>query len=228
VGLQSWHDLLFAHWPLSLTTLRGLVPPTLEIDTFDGEAWLGIVPFRMSNVRPRWLPALPWISAFPELNVRTYVKAKEQPGVWFFSLDASRRLAVAAARWWYKLPYFFAKMTVDSSLHEVRYLSTRADRHSGPAALSVRYQDTGTVARTQPGSLEYWLTERYCLYTVDRQERLFRAEIHHLPWPLQNAEAEFATNTMTHPLGIQLPPTAPLLHFARRQDVIVWGLQPVG
>jgi uncharacterized protein YqjF (DUF2071 family) len=229
VGLQTWQELLFAHWPLPAAALQRLLPPALELDTFAGEAWIGITPFHLSNVRLRWLPPLPWVSAFAELNVRTYVKSEGKPGVWFFSLDAASRVAVEAARWWYKLPYFFAHMQVRGSPHRVRYASRRADNRARRAELVVEYAaEEGAVRRSTPGSLEHWLTERYCLYAADRHQRLLRAEIHHLPWPLQSAAAEFTTNTMTQPVGIQLPDTQPLLHFARRLDVVVCGVRPVG
>jgi uncharacterized protein YqjF (DUF2071 family) len=106
---QSWHDLLFAHWTVDTAMLRPHIPAKLEIDTFDGQAWLGIVPFSVTGVRLRWTPPLPWLSAFPELNVRTYVTAQEKPGVWFFTLDAANALAVAAARLTFHLPYFRAR-----------------------------------------------------------------------------------------------------------------------
>ena len=102
---QVWHDLVFAHWPVSVDQLRPLIPPGLQIDTYDGQAWIGVVPFRMSGIRPRLLPAVPWLSAFPELNVRTYVVADDKPGVWFFSLEAANLVAVTIARWWYCLLY---------------------------------------------------------------------------------------------------------------------------
>jgi uncharacterized protein len=136
-------------------------------------------------------------------------------------------VAVEVARRWYKLPYFFAHMQVSGSPRGVRYTSRRVDKRASHAELAVEYEEVGAVSRSTPGSLEHWLTERYCLYAADQQQRLLRAEIHHLPWPLQRAEAEFATNTMTQPIGIQLPDTQPLLHFARRLDVVIWGVRPV-
>jgi uncharacterized protein len=221
--LQSWHELLFAHWPVPVLVMRDLIPPTLQIETFAGEAWIGIVPFRMTGVRPRLIPALPWFSAFPELNVRTYVKSREKPGVWFFSLDATNRIAVEMARAWYKLPYFVAEMAVRCVDDRIHYFSRRRDKRSAPAELIARYRATDEVRRTGRGSLEEWLTARYCLYAADHHQRLYRAEIHHPPWPLQPAEAEFQANSMAAPLGIPLPDIEPLLHFARRLDVIIWN-----
>jgi len=223
---MRWYDLLFMHWPLRPEVLRPHIPPTLALDMFDGWTWLGVVPFRMSGVRPRYMPALPWVSAFAELNVRTYVTAGSKPGVWFFSLDAANPLAVWLARWIFSLPYYTARMMVAHSNSRIRYASTRTHRHAPQAQFGAWYWPVGKVYHATPDTLEHWLTERYCLYAADHRGRLWRGEIHHRQWPLQPAAANIATNTMTEPLRIALPSTAPLLHFARRQDVVAWRLQP--
>jgi uncharacterized protein YqjF (DUF2071 family) len=220
---QVWHDLLFAHWPLPPQLLRPLIPPGLELDTFGGQAWLGIVPFRMSGVRLRATPALPWFSAFPELNVRSYVISGGHPGVWFFSLDATRSAAIAAARAWFHLPYFRAKMKLVEKDGWIFYLSRRTHHGAPEAALQVKYRPTGRSFVAVPGTLDHWLTERYCLYSADSSQRIFRAEIHHRPWPLQRAQSEFALNAMTAQLRLALPEMSPLLHFARLQEVRVWA-----
>ena len=219
---QSWHHLLFAHWPLDLAVLRRHVPAGLEIDTYDGQAWLGVVPFRMVGVRLRGTPALPWLSAFPELNVRTYVVADGKPGVWFFSLDAGNRIAVAIARAWFHLPYFRARMSCEEKNGWIEYRCGRAHRGAACGVFQGRYRPTGEVFSAQAGSLEYFLTERYCLYAADPQGRIFRGEIHHAPWPLQRAEAELISNTMPEAAGIYVAPAKPLLHFAKQLDVSVW------
>ena len=219
---QVWHDLLFAHWPIEEQALRPHIPAKLEIDTFQGQAWLGIIPFRMSGVRPRGLPALPWLSAFPELNVRTYVTAEGKPGVWFFSLDAANPFAVLAARLSFHLPYFNARMNCREGHDSIHYRSERTQRHAAAASLHARYAPTGPVFNPQHGSLEHFLTERYCLYSA-QGAKLYRGEIHHPPWPLQLAEAHFGRNTMAEASGIALPNIAPLLHFARRVDMVVWA-----
>jgi uncharacterized protein len=218
---QTWLDLLFAHWPVDAARLRAAVPRQFELDLFNGTAWLGIVPFRMTNVAPRGMPALPWLSAFPELNVRTYVRAGERPGVYFFSLDAGRALAVHIARTLFNLPYYPAAMTVVPRGEGIEYRSRRTGGY--PAAeLFASYGPAGPVFEPQRGSLEYFLTERYCLYNLDRRGAPRRLEIHHSPWPLQRAEGAFARNTMAEAAGILLPDTPPLLHFARRQDMVAW------
>jgi uncharacterized protein YqjF (DUF2071 family) len=221
VMAQTWHDLLFAHWQVEAAPLRPLVPAPLQIDTFEGRAWLAVVPFRMTGVRLRGTPSLPWLSAFPELNVRTYVTCGGKPGVWFFSLGAANSLAVAIARAWFHLPYFRSRMSCEEREGWIHYASQRTHRKAPAAFLECRYRPIGEVVPAQPGTLEHFLTERYCLYAASARAQIIRAEIHHLPWPLQPAEAEFARNSMTESLGIALTPR-PLLHFARRQDVLVW------
>lgn len=221
---QSWIDLLFAHWAVPESALRHAVPARIPIDTFQGTAWIGITPFEILGAHPRAVPPLPWLSRFPELNVRTYTTIDGRPGIWFFSLDAARAAAAAAARLAYQLPYRHAEMAIARTGGHIDY---RSRARSARAVLRARYQPAGPATRPAPGTLEYFLTERYCLYTVDRHHRLRRADIHHPPWPLQPAHAELAENTMTEPLGIGLPRQEPLLHYAARQDVLVWPLAPV-
>jgi uncharacterized protein len=224
---QTWHDLLFAHWPVDADRIASMLPASIELDTFGGAAWLGVVPFRMTNVAPRAFPALPWLSAFPELNVRTYVRWRgERPGVLFMSLDAANPIAVWTARVLFHLPYYRARMRVERSQDAIAYRSRRVGRRDGDATLVATYGPVGPVYRAMPGSLEYFLTERYCLYTTDRRGRPLRVEIHHPPWRLQPAEAVFQANTMPQAAGLALPPGPPLLHFSRRQDAVAWRPVP--
>lgn len=223
---QAWHDLLFMHWPVSVDALRPHIPRRLEIDTFDGTAWIAVVPFRMSRIYPRGLFPVPWLSAFAELNVRTYVTRDGKPGVWFFSLDAANSLAVQIARTWFSLPYFHARMRCDARGEGIRYSSERTHAGAPSAKLDCDYAPTGPVFEAAPGSIEWFLTARYCLYTL-RKGRLLRGEIEHPAWPLQVAQADVRANTMTSPHSIRLPDTKPLLHFARRLDVQVWALGEV-
>jgi uncharacterized protein YqjF (DUF2071 family) len=218
---QSWHDLLFAHWPVAASAMRPLIPAALDLDLFDGSAWVAVVPFWMSGVRARGMPALPGVSRFPELNVRSYVRFRDKPGVFFFSLDAANLPAVWAARRLYHLPYFYARMKADETGQGVAYSSRRLRM---PAEFCGRYRPIAAVDLRRTGSIEHWLTERYCLYTVHNVQ-VYAGEIHHEPWPLQNADAEIETNTMAEAAGIGLPDRAPLLHFARRLDVIIWPIR---
>jgi uncharacterized protein YqjF (DUF2071 family) len=224
---MRWHDLAFLHWPVGADGLRALVPSLLDLDLFEGQAWVGITPFRMSGVRPRWLPSMPGVSAFPELNVRTYVSAGGQPGVWFFSLDAGSSVAVRIARVTFGLPYYRARMALRSAGEHVQYESVRTHRGAPPAAFLARYGPTGDPARSRPGSLDLWLTERYCLYAVDSAGTVYRGEIEHEPWPLQAAHAEIEANTMATAARITLPSLPPRVHFARRLDVVAWPRRPV-
>jgi uncharacterized protein YqjF (DUF2071 family) len=229
--------LFFANWSNVAsqlrTTLRPLIPAALEIDTFQNEAWIGVVPFRMSSVRFRVTPAFPALSAFPELNVRTYVTHGGKPGVWFFSLDAANAIAVSVARAWFHLPYFNARMRCENRAGWIEYSSERTHRGAPNANLRMRFRPAGDIFHAQPGTLEYFLTERYCLYAADARGRVSRGEIQHAPWPLQPAQAEFQHNTMVeaamdHSPSAPHSPTgplhsiSPLLHFSTRQDVVVW------
>jgi uncharacterized protein YqjF (DUF2071 family) len=218
---QTWRELLFAHWPLPVTAVRDAVPAELTIDTFDGCAWLGITPFRVTGLRVHGAPPVPLVSNFLETNVRTYVTLGDRPGIWFFSLDASSMLAVRGARASFRLPYFRA---VNSAARDRDRVAYRTRRAAGPAAtFAVDYGPTDAARHPQPGTLEHFLTERYCLYTTDHG-RIWRAEIHHPPWSLQPAQADITENTMAAPHGIELPSEPPLLHYAHRQDVVIWPL----
>lgn len=215
---QSWCDLLFAHWPIPATLLRPLVPEALTVQTFDGSSWVGIVPFRMEGVMRRPLPDLPWISAFPELNVRLYVEKDGKPGVWFLSLDAANPVAVWAARTFFHLPYYWARMDVRTTDSGIAYASTR---RRDDVRFEAHYQPCSEPYAATPGTLEHFLTERYCLYAQTKNGRLLRTEVHHVPWPLQRAEADITRNEVLEPWGLTVTGN-PLLHFARGLDVIVW------
>jgi uncharacterized protein YqjF (DUF2071 family) len=220
---QTWHDLLFAHWPVSARELRERVPAGVELDLFDNQAWIGIVPFRMTNVAPRFTPNIPFVSAFNELNVRTYVTRHDKPGIYFFSLDADSQLAVSVARSLFRLPYYHAQIAMTPNGDSIHYGSRRTS-DDARAELDITYRPTGPTFEALRGTLEYFLTERYCLYTMDEEFKAYRLEIHHPPWPLQVAEADIGVNTMADVAGLRLPARQPLLHFARRQDMVAWPL----
>jgi uncharacterized protein YqjF (DUF2071 family) len=204
---QTWQNLLFAHWRVPRDLLRPHVPERLEVEEHDGSAWLGLTPFRVTGLRLRGVPPLPFLSSFYELNCRTYVRAGDRPGIWFFSLDASSRAAVAAAQRTYRLPYRHARIEASNDVFDA---STQ-----GGGSFRARYVGVGTPARAEPGTLEYFLAERYCLYAGDGD---LRAEIHHAPWPLQQAEADVEHRGVA-PVELE---GEPICHYARRQDVVVW------
>ena len=220
---QTWNDLLFAHWAVETAAIRALVPPMLTLDRHAGTAWLTITPFYLSDLHARGLPALPWGSNFPELNVRTYVTVGGKPGVYFFSLDAGSPLAVTAARALYHLPYFRAEMDVQRDEGDaIRYRSRRTHDGAPSAEFRASYRPIGDAATSSPGSLDHWLTERYCLYAVDDSEHVYRAEIHHRPWSLRPALVEVEANTMAAAAGVSLPAVPPRVSYASRLDVVVW------
>lgn len=198
------------------------MPSALSLDEYGGSAWIGIVPFRMTGIQPRGLPLVPYFSETLELNVRTYATVKGVPGVYFFSLDAQSRIAVRIARRFFHLPYFDAEM---SCVEKNGAFDYRSSRVGTGAACSVVYEAAGHAASAIPGTLPYFLTERYALYTADRHGRLLRGRIHHEPWQLQPARAAFGENTLAAGLGVALG-SEPVLHFSRRLDVTVWSLEP--
>ncbi len=218
---QTWHDLLFAHWPVDPQHLRSKIPRAFEIDLFGAEAWVGIVPFYMTNVAPRGIPSLPGLSAFPELNVRTYVRVDDRPGVYFFSLDAGSSVAVHAARHLLNLPYFRASMNVAADAKGIRYQSRR--RANLSAEFVATYEPIGAPSVAAAGTIEYFLTERYCLYEIDRSGKPYRLDIHHRPWSLQPAMVHIERNSMAGPAQIDLSDPPSFVHFSKRQDTVAWG-----
>lgn len=224
---MRWCDLLFAHWAVDASVLRRLIPEGLELDLFDGQAYVGAVPFSMEGVTPRRVPALPALSAFPELNLRTYVKAGGKPGVWFFSLDAGQKLAVRVARRFFRLPYFDARFEIRNVGGGVEYSAVRTHSGASSAAFVARYHPVGAVYRSAVGTLDSWLTDRYCLYSADGAGHVYRGEIDHEPWPLQGAAAEVQVNTLGDWLGIEMKGQPQTLNFAKSLDVHAWLVERV-
>lgn len=227
VFCQCWEDQLFAHWAIPPEALRPLVPQALALDTFAGDAWLGITPFRVNSSRLRFLPPVPGLSSFPELNVRTYVSRKGKPGVFFFSLDAGNPLAAAGARALFHLPYHAARMCARREGDWFQFRSVRPSRDAPPAEFRAWYRPTRDPYQAAPGTLDHFLTERYRLYTLGRRGDLFQVEIRHTPWELQTAEAEMEKNTMAAAIGVKLPEDAPLLHFSSVKPAFIGPLQRV-
>lgn len=229
---MRWERLAFLHWPVDPSPLRERIPETLELDTFDGAAWVGVVPFQMRRTRLRFLPPFPGTHSFHELNLRTYVTHRSRPGVWFFSLDADSWLSIRAARLTFALPYLDARMAAENDgAGGLEFTSERTHRGAPAAGFHARYRPIGDPAPGRPGTLEHFLTERYSLYAergwgVDRALRggLVRGDIEHAPWPLQRAECEvercdmFALGGAAPPADERLRP--PVAHYAHRIDVL--------
>jgi uncharacterized protein YqjF (DUF2071 family) len=220
---MRWCDLAFLHWAVDPSLLQPLLPAGLELDTFDGKAWVGVVPFRMEDVRLRFSPNIPGLSAFPEINVRTYARVGTRTGVWFFSFDATNRVAVRGARVVLNLPYYDAEMSVEPRGEAIAYRSRRVHSDATPAEFIGTYAPAGDVYEARPGTLDYFLVERYCLFLVNQSGELGYLDVHHHPWPLQPATARIDSNTMAAASGIPLPPEPPLAHFARDIEVVAWN-----
>lgn len=224
---QKWHDLTFLHWPMPPEMLSPLLPPGLTLDTFQGEAYVGLVPFTMRGVRPTWAPALRPLSDFHETNVRTYVHFQgRDPGVWFFSLDAANSVAVRIARSLWKLPYHFARMALEANEGTLSYTSERLWPAPLPGICRVQVVPSGPIAAAAVGTLEYFLAERYLLYAF-RNGRLYRGQVYHRPYPLQSAELRVLEETLIAAAGLSRPDTSPLTHYARGVDVRVFPLKAI-
>jgi len=221
IMVQVWRDLLFAHWNVPPEAIWPLIPEQLELDSFGGDTWISITPLHIS-LRLRGLPPLPGMSDLPELNCRTYVKVGGKPGIYFFSLDTASRAAVWGARTFYHLPYFHARMQVEKRADSISYSSVRGD-----AVWRATYAPTSPAQRAEPGSLDYFLAERYCLYTV-RKGRTYRGEIHRVPWPLQSASLSIEENSVAQAAGIQVSAAPAAVSFARELEVLVWPLDRIG
>jgi uncharacterized protein YqjF (DUF2071 family) len=225
---QIWHDLLLAHWHVSASYLRPLIPKGIELDVWEDKHWISIIPFHISGMRFRGLPPFPYISRFPELNVRTYVTVNGKPGIYFFSLEAARRLNVECARLFFHLPYMYAQMSVNTEDEFIHFSSTRLDARGRPAQFDGTYRPAHPQTfHAKQGTLLYWLTERYCQYSVNNQGEIFGGDIHHLPWDLQRAELHMSKNSMFESHGILLADTSPLLTFTKRQEVLFWTIRKI-
>ncbi len=224
---MSWVHLLAAHWPVEPELLQQRLPDGLTIDTWEGEAWLSVVPFEMDNTAPRGLTWWPRPMRFPELNLRTYVTVDgDKPGVWFFNLEAASRLAVWGARTFFHLPYFNAEMEITVEGEAVEFSSVRTHRGAPPAEFAASYTPNGPVRPAREGSFEQWVMERYCLYSHNRGV-IYCGEVQHKPWPLRPATVDIETNTLFQAIDLELSTEPAHVHFAEHIDVLGWGLQRV-
>ena len=221
---QRWSRLLFLHWPIPAEEVRPLLPRGLTLDTYAGQAWVGLVPFVVSGARPVYLPPVPGLSRFVEVNVRTYVHDRgRDPGVWFFSLDASSRVAVHVARALYHLAYRFAEMAADVRGMRVHFRSRRVAPGARPGTCALEYEPRGAAAAARPGTLDHFLLERYVLYAA-KDGRLYRGRVHHAPYPMQEAAVEGLAEDLLAAAGVARPPRDPLVHYASGVDVDVFRI----
>lgn len=225
---MRWRDLLFAHWPVDPETIERALPKGLSVDTYGGDAYLGVVPFVMDDIRPRGSPVG---LSFGELNLRTYVTVGGRPGVYFFNLDADDRVGVRLARSLFRLPYYRASMTVgthgEGRSREVTFRSRRLTRDAPSARFGATYGPEGAFSEPEPGSLEAFLTERYRFYTADDGGRLYRGDVEHEPWRLAPASARFRANTLFRANGFDHPTGDPVLHTATPIDVTAGRIRRV-
>jgi uncharacterized protein len=226
-GFQRWRHLLFLHWEVPVVALKALVPPDLTIDTFEGRAYIGVVPFTMLDVSPWWSPSVPGVSNFHELNVRTYVhKDGELPGVWFFSLDAASSIAVILARTGWHLPYHRAAMDLSVEESTVRYRTRRLWPGPKPAELTATYRIGDSLGHAVPDTFEHFLVERYLLF-AQTGAGIELGQVHHAPYPLHRAEVTELSESMVSALGLPAPSGAPHALYSPGVDVDVFALRPL-
>lgn len=226
-GFQRWRTLAFLHWEVPPDAIAALLPEGLSVDTYEGRAYVGVVPFTMRDVSPWWSPSVPGVSNFHELNVRTYVYVGDQPGVWFFSLEAASSIAVVAARTGWHLPYHRASMSMEIEGDEVRYTSRRLWPGPKPAEFEVHYRIGPSIGEAQPGTFEHFLAERYLLF-ANSPDGLSIGQVHHRPYPLHQAEVVEVRESMVEAAG--LPATSgPPAHvlYSPGVDVDVFALRPL-
>jgi uncharacterized protein YqjF (DUF2071 family) len=220
---QGWRDLLFCHWAVPVEAIRAHVPRSLEIDVMDGSAWVSLVAFRMARVRPRWFPPFPPVSNFLELNLRTYVRKDDKPGVLFLSIHANKRLAVHVARWFSPLPYVFARMTLSPCDDGLQF---HCVSRQGGVNFAAHYTPASKVYMARRDPLSEWLLERYRLYAGTRSGGLIHNEVHHDPWEVQDVVLKISSNTLGRSIGLDLCPTPYRSHFSSGVDALAWSFEP--
>jgi hypothetical protein len=224
---QGWDALLFAHWSFPADIVRALVPPQLDLETFNDAAWVGLVPFRMRGVRVLGTPTLGRLSNFPEVNLRTYVSHRGTPGVYFFSLDTTSRALIYGARMWLELPYFMASMAMRCDQTAIRIRSIRSQSRNSPASLIAAYGPSAPATQWMAGTLEHFLVERYRVYSVKRSGAVTALDVHHGPWNVAPAQARIKENSMLSAAGLKHMLEPELLHYSERQDVLLWPARSV-
>lgn len=224
---QTWNNLLFLHWPISPKQLQPFIPSPLQIDIFNQYAWIGIIVFCMGGIYPRGFSLKSLTPKFKEINVRTYVLLNGKPGVYFLSLDVPDWASLTIAKRWYHLPYHPAKVSIQKEEQTFHCLSIRNGKANSPISFNGKFKPISEVFFPQEGTLEHWLTERYCLYSTKTGDDIYCGEIHHRPWPLQIAEAEISHNTMFSPFEWDLSDVKPISHYAEGMDTLIWNIKRV-
>jgi hypothetical protein len=214
--------LAFIHYRVESAKIRLRLPPQLRLQEFDGSAWIGLVPFRMSGVMRRPFPDIPFLSTFPEMNLRTYVEFDNKPGVWFFSLDADSLPMVFGGRCFYQLPYFSAQM---SQFFDSGWYHFTSRRRGGRAELDASFRPTGESFFPKEGTFEHWMAERYCLYSA--RDGLSRIEVQHALWPIQRAQLTVRENSVLSASGLNSV-GEPLVHFSPGVHVVSFGMEKAG
>jgi uncharacterized protein YqjF (DUF2071 family) len=222
---QSWSNVLFTHWPISAELLRPHIPRSLEIDTFDGTAWLGVVVFIMEGIYLRGLTALSVTPKFAEVNVRTYVQRNGKPGVYFMSLDVGDLASLMIAKRWYRLPYKAAQISLQKEDQTFLCKSLRKEKSNVPIGFHANYIPLSGVYLSKKELFDDWLTERYCFFSTDKRANIYCGEIHHQPWPLQKVDIEICKNSLFTPFQFDLSEEKMIAHFSKGLDSLFWNIK---
>ncbi|MCQ6278424.1 YqjF family protein [Bacillus sp. EB600] len=224
---QTWNDLLFVHYPIPVELLRPHIPGSLQIDTFDGTAWLGVVVFVMEGIYFRGLAAVSLTPKFTEINVRTYVHCNGKPGVYFMSLDVGNLASLLIAKKWYRLPYQPAQISIQKEGESFYCQSLRKGKMKIPIAFEGKYVPLSEVYLPEKGTVDHWLTERYCFFSTNKRGSVFCGEIHHRPWPLQKVKAEIVRNTLFTPFQVDVEEEKTITHFSMGVEAFFWNIKRI-
>ncbi|MGG1677746.1 YqjF family protein [Neobacillus sp. NRS-1170] len=222
---QTWKNLLFLHWPISLEKLRPYVPSSLQIDTYNGSAWLGVILFVIEGIYPRGISSVSVTPKFPEINVRTYVQCDGKPGIYFLSIDVQNWASLNIAKRWYRLPYYSSEISFQKEGQSFQCQSVRKGNANTIISFKGKYFPVSEVYFPKEGTLDHWLTERYCLYSSTNGVNIYCGEIHHQPWPLQKAEIEIVNNTLFTPFHFDLSEVKPTAYFSEGVDSLIWNIK---
>lgn len=224
---QNWSNIFFTHWPIKPEILRPFIPNSLQIDTYNQYAWVGIVLFVMGGIYPRGLNSLSILPPFPEINVRTYVIYDDKPGIYFLSIDVGDWASYTIAKRWFHLPYYSSHVSYQKDNQTFQFRSRRKGRPNSSISFNGKYFPLPEIYFPREGTLDNWLIERYCLYSRDQRGNLYCGEIHHHPWPLQQAKSEIHMNTLLSPFNIDPNEVEPISHYSKGVDSLIWNIKKV-
>ncbi|MBS4197060.1 YqjF family protein [Lederbergia citri] len=222
---QKWRDVLFMHLPIKPEKLQPYIPSAVEIDTFEDYAWLGVIVFKIDGIFPRGFPPVSIRPAFPEINLRTYVRCNDKPGIYFLSLDVDDWTSCSLAKRWLHVPYHPAKISFQKIEQSYHFESNR--NHHIPIICKGSYTPKSEIFYPENMTLDHWLTERYCFFSHNQKSNVYCLDIHHHPWPLQRAEATIHSNDLCRPFNFDFENETPIFHYSQGVDALIWNIKKI-